>query len=671
MPVLEKPRGAKTKKKRGYRDKLPSERCVFCKRKSTRKLKCSICNFECTGTCKECLEYGALDIRAPRRMQTVISKGGKTRRICYPHCARKEAYYCRNCNMWHDSTLLHMVVRTHNNRIQSLCIKCNEKYGYTVCSSCHGVCSQESHRKDETGYRCESCFESRAKFTPSNKGGRKMKVVKKGIMPVRTFGIELEINQVHMADEVAKEVGALNIHGIEFDVKRDGSIHNGFEIASYPAELSLLNPAIKAMCKTIRKYKHNYENAGIHIHVSDPYAKIHHILRSYCSVEDFFFSFLPRFRWGNIYCHSILENGMGEDSWLKAQRIFKVKDEESARAMAGCRGAINLGALDKYGTIEYRAFNATSDHKEIMHFFTFLDYLYRMAIEKPDSSFLTEVYGHSHKCRTRGDNNSFQKVSELIKLPAYTAKFLLEKKQYFDKMGDKVNHKTHGVLRSYQYTNANTSEEVRRVRVCADGFVVPPSRNRRVNISSSPPRLLNRDSSQIIRVDLDNIVTHHRNRESVGQAIRNPSMIVTDIEEGISDIYYVVSNGTTVWAYTCEDGASDRSGLIRRTIDRQPGGRTMLANTVQRNNDEPATGWMNRLFGRRNRVQREADRDRILSYQNWINQHRGRSNSRRDAMIWHDNIYREPESVTRVFVNRISQDIEADCNTSPHQQCAD
>lgn len=470
-------------KKKSVRSILPADRCPFCKNVTNEYFICDCCGERMFATCTLCRNLGAPSIRAPKRMITVHSRkegtDGKkkqdTTRMCYPQCARKAAYHCRSCGKWHDRSMLHALCREQNNYNTSLCKGCNELHHQTVCSSCHAICPDDTSRKDSSGVRCDSCFRNRANFTEIQKCGPlgSFRTIIKTPNTTRTFGIELEVNSIHNCDILAKELGQLKIEDVEFEVKRDGSIYTGFEVTTFPADLPTLKKAIEGMCNSIRQYKHNYDNAGLHVHVKDEKVDIVKLFKLWYCVEGFHLACLPNFRRNSQYCYPIVGNErvVYEGSYgLESRRmespldnVLDITTVENARSIAahGRYHTMNLRALDKYGTIEFRAHHATTDYREISHYLTFLDYVYRASFEGFTKERLKELFKLSQECMKRGKMEEFKEVGRAIGLPMYTLSFLATRKDFYDK-NEGLNSKTLGVPRRFRFDNGDQPADIRR-----------------------------------------------------------------------------------------------------------------------------------------------------------------------------------------------------------------
>lgn len=409
------------------REQFPEGQCLFCQGKSNARIECTHCAFEVTATCKKCQELGAPSIRYPRRMTQLIAKqkDAKTgkmktlkRYVCYPQCCREIGYRCRRCERWFDKSMLHAFSRQEKNTQYGLCILCAEREQLTVCGSCHGVCSQREEHRDSESYKCRECFSRKNKFKSKDKG---FPLITKSQQVRRTFGLELEINNVHRGDELSQAIADINVNGVEFNVKGDGSIHYGFEIVSFPAEKRLLLPATKGLCEIIRSFKHNHENAGLHIHIKDNVSSPCKFYQTWVAVEPLTFRFLPHFRRQTTY-------GKMQKNCSFAQ-LKSLKNTEDCLSVQRDRYmACNLYSLDKHKTIEIRCHHATSSYSSIYHWVQYLDAIYERSCDvTPDD--LEELYKIA-----RGELSDTEAFSLLTKLrvPAKTLRFYMKRKKFYD-----------------------------------------------------------------------------------------------------------------------------------------------------------------------------------------------------------------------------------------------
>ena len=417
--------GSEPREKRKYfRKSLPANRCPFCKCEVTEREKCTFCTLECFGVCATCRSMGAPALHAPRRMTYIHTKAGKKEPCCFPHCSRKYASQCESCNRWIAKDLMGKMLRREGNRRRALCTDCIEKRNITACASCHSVIEQRTQWKDSQGFKCERCFSRNNNFKTKNV---KMQVVTKSKNVKRTYGIELEINDVHKCEYLAQEIADLNIGGVQFNVWPDGSVHHGMELVSFPAEKAVLLAAIKEMCKRVRKYKHTYNQAGLHVHIKEEGIDVAGIFKLWLALEPFTFSLLPEYRkseWGRM---------LAPDAKRFAQALDSIGSEEEARKWHGSSRytSCNLLALDEHGTIEIRCHHATTDYREIYHWLSYLNAIWEVGNQKLEDRALQTIRALAEKATKEREPLH---VREALRLPAITCAHFRKQQVIFSKL---------------------------------------------------------------------------------------------------------------------------------------------------------------------------------------------------------------------------------------------
>ena len=427
--------GLERRRTRSKRD-LPADRCPFCKGKTDSKRGCDECGFSCFATCGKCKELGAPTIHAPRRMTNVRRKNGEEVKVCYPHCIRK-MYKCVSCYHWIDKSLLHAFIRQDNNISSAICVTCWQRSNVTACASCHAVIEEDDSCKDLQGYKCRRCY-SRGNSFRERKKDSTVIITTPHTTPdgIRTFGTELEINNVCHAEWLSSEVADLNIDGVEFEVVEDGSVHNGLEIVSFPAEKKAILPAMREVCKLVKLFQHDYSGSGLHVHIRDKRVDNAKLFKTWCAFEPLTFSFLPSSRrkgFGTMitrYLQQPLEDYLKgietEEDAIEAQGQVSY-----ANTYGGTRySALNLLALAKHGTVEVRCHDATSEYADIYFFIQYLDALWNYA--KRENSLEALLCLHSDAKRADGgDESSFSSLFHELGLPRSTKEKLWTDNRFF------------------------------------------------------------------------------------------------------------------------------------------------------------------------------------------------------------------------------------------------
>lgn len=188
-----------------------------------------------------------------------------------------EANFCESC---------------YNDRVTS-CDSCSEEMrsqdavehgGHDYCQSCYDdnhfrcdECGRSYHNDDrgdsEDDILCTSCAEARSEGTMgirgySDKTANRLGPFGKG--PVY-YGVELEVEAVNGATPSEGAAVALDRMGTDFAVcKGDGSLRNGFEIVTAPADVAThaerWTACLRRKIPGMRSWK--TDTCGMHVHVS-------------------------------------------------------------------------------------------------------------------------------------------------------------------------------------------------------------------------------------------------------------------------------------------------------------------------------------------------------------------------------------------------------------------
>ena len=380
----------KKKKKERLRKELPLNRCLFCKNLTDTRHVCGVCDDVMFAPCSQCLKMGAPEIHAPRRMSKVQAKEGMAY-VCYPQCARVAAFRCRQCARWYDKTLVHKVIRQEGNVTWCLCTKCATENGESVCNACHQVIERRSIKNGI----CRRCREGYCGGSFTCKEA-KTKVICKSKTPKRTYGVELEINNVQHLPALADIVGGLDIGGVQFGVRYDGSVHSGCEIVSSPGDKSALLPALRSLVSVTGKFAHSFDRSGTHIHVSDPRIvqglrvkdglALARVIQAWAALEPLTFSMLPTYRRDNTFCSRICKGGATFDKLLKINDYERaIKDMYGFGNNIGMETrytALNIYSIPRHGTIEFRCFPSTDKYEDLKLWIVYLDAMMRFALRK-------------------------------------------------------------------------------------------------------------------------------------------------------------------------------------------------------------------------------------------------------------------------------------------------
>jgi hypothetical protein len=432
----------------GYipKKRLRSNLCPYCHRVSKNKLTCYYSGDKLTAPCKECLADNAPMRRAPHRAQPIVAKGKKVFAI-WPDQVKKNCYYCEVLNEYIDKHDIAYDQKREHAACLGYCIsKLAAKNGVVKCDKCDCGLLKSKKNKVKGKYRCHRCLNEAVGYQPKHIDYVPADNSK------NLYGIEVEINDIVAIKELAEDIAAINISGLEFGVWSDGSIHSGFEIVSKPASKELLLKGIKEVCNIINEYPHSYEKAGIHVHVSSPVAP-HKLFRTWLALERFAYSFLPASRKHAEYVRYFdldfdsFKHISNLDDAYELQKEFDSKycsinlgnwfwDDTEEECFCedcdvydsyGCDcGYIQDMRSESYGqksegTVEFRAHHATADYSSIYNWIMFLDHLIEFSASADDET-LERLF---NLCR-RPIGNS-KAICKLLKLHKSLSKFIADK----------------------------------------------------------------------------------------------------------------------------------------------------------------------------------------------------------------------------------------------------
>lgn len=417
---------------------LPFNRCLFCKNVTDTIRKCETCGIECGTSCTQCHALGAPRLHYPRKMARIENEDGRIW-MCHPQCTRKYAAKCKGCGKWKVVSMVYKIIRQNENVAYCICNDCKKSYG--VCAFCHQVSSVSDFHNSMYGKLCSRCNNRNYRFIDS----------KKTIVPMendkRTFGIEVEIANVHRQADLSRIVDALYINGVEYIVKGDGSVSSGFEIVSTPATYRQHQTATRELCDVVQKFKHDYNGCGLHVHVkdgTDPVA----LFKTWIAFEPFTFSLLPRFRRSESYAKPIFSQlayqGYSFDSAIK---YIDGSVENALQIQAGRYHAINLQSLAKHGTVEIRCHQGTADNHTIISWMRYIAALSDYAKENGNNAILL---GDIFKRAMKDEN-----IIDLLQLPNSTKEKMNKRREYYSFMND------NSPLKQCKFTDSRSTGLVR------------------------------------------------------------------------------------------------------------------------------------------------------------------------------------------------------------------
>lgn len=407
-----------------------------------------LCCYECKGTfaadsgdkltCKECTSFGfsteaIMAIHRPLDRKVKVFGQNVTGFVHYPQCITEKFYRCIECQRWIDNPK-----RKTNLIYNSSFRECKLRVGYCKrceeasakpkrCVACFGDLRKMKSQETKGGPMCTACVKTMTGSYPhKNVDFKPIRDDEKN----RTFGVELEVNGIAEIAKLAEDVGNLDVDGVKFAVKSDGSVYYGLEIVSMPADSKHILPAIEKLFKTVRQHEHHYERSGLHIHVGDAMNKeiLPFLVLAWCAFEPNILSLLPQFRRNNEFCMPLVpmiaHNSTPWDS-VGMQKIIDYINEQFSGGMRSSRyRTLNICCLSRYGTVEIRCMDSHTDFARLKTFMSLLNAIWDFAKEKhaaKDDKFFSSVY-----------QMTFREKLNLLNLHPSTKKYLINLADYFN-----------------------------------------------------------------------------------------------------------------------------------------------------------------------------------------------------------------------------------------------
>lgn len=180
------------------------------------------------------------------------------------------------------------------------------------------------------------------------------------------FGVEIEVEGENLPGKLkywtVERDGSLNENGLEYVLAKPSSLQDTF------AALEELEGRYKAMDSEI----YDTVRAGIHVHINTQsldMVQLHNFILTYLIFENLLVSYCGESREGNLFCLRAKDAKalplMIRES-LKRQRFAFYADEDFRYA------SINLMALHRYGSLEFRAMRSTNDFDAIRNWILLL-----------------------------------------------------------------------------------------------------------------------------------------------------------------------------------------------------------------------------------------------------------------------------------------------------------
>lgn len=248
------------------------------------KIVCNSCRDEGYFLCDRCGEWSHIDFSYP-----VVGRGQGGVEVRYHYyceeCASEHTFMCARCEERYDDSFEYQYVEVGDFRDCYLCDSCCNDLDVVECDECGCVVARPNY-DDSTGRSlCDDCYnslddeEDYSDPPPTLTGYHKTQYLRwLGEPDELHLGVELEIDKGGQSEENIRQISDKLGEGYA-EYKRDGSLYDGFEIASSPATLWAHVNTIgwkEAMATAVALgYRsHNTTTCGLHVHVDRGYFKL-------------------------------------------------------------------------------------------------------------------------------------------------------------------------------------------------------------------------------------------------------------------------------------------------------------------------------------------------------------------------------------------------------------
>ena len=191
------------------------------------------------------------------------------------------------------------------------------------------------------------------------------------VPPLYRAGLEFEVfHRYHVTDRCYDLAGAWEVAAC--GLSEDGSIESdaGLEIKTPPALGELADWWVRGVCRTAKAYGMVVDKScGLHVHLELPEQGRAPLLRNLLLIakafEPIIFGMLPGSRWNNNYT-SAIKLGVGDlRPCRSAVAIRRVWGHPKNGGTTRYKG-INLEAINKYGTVEFRYHSGTVNEEKAL-----------------------------------------------------------------------------------------------------------------------------------------------------------------------------------------------------------------------------------------------------------------------------------------------------------------
>ncbi len=171
--------------------------------------------------------------------------------------------------------------------------------------------------------------------------------------------------------------------------KGDGSLrNNGAEAVSWPVRGEWIRYALKVLWDSIKKVSFS-ARTSIHVHVdvrAFSQKQLTAVILVYLAVESLLYKFVGKDRHDNIYCVPLYTTTL-VNSLVDLLNKSIAKHNFSVNRYAG----LNLDALRKFGTLEFRQLHGTHDVAKVMTWINLIFKIFRYAAKNDVDSLLSKI----------------------------------------------------------------------------------------------------------------------------------------------------------------------------------------------------------------------------------------------------------------------------------------
>lgn len=338
---------------------------------------CNWCRDEAYVKCDKCGEWADIEYTYP-----VVTIGGRGEEIRYDRycesCAEHHTFFCERCEERYEDEFFYQYIEVGDFRDCCLCEACCNDLNVVECDECGRIVATPYHDEETDRWLCNDCCCSlddeddySAPPPPATLTCyHKTKYLAwLGDPDELHMGVELEIDKGGSSEENVQQISKQMGEGYA-EYKRDGSLYNGFEIASAPSTLwahvntvgwrEMMDTAIALGYRS-----HNTTTCGLHVHIDRGYFN----LPGYIYEEKIAMLFgnnhewLKRFsrRSDFEYCRVTYEASKKTTPEEAKQKGSNAKPEKGNRYLAiNYQTGINTIEFRLFkGTLKYQTFIAT------------------------------------------------------------------------------------------------------------------------------------------------------------------------------------------------------------------------------------------------------------------------------------------------------------------------